>query len=121
MTPTEALQQHQQVCDDLYALALEENSHLQQHRQAPGAGFADRKRALIVRLEEVLVALRAAPAGALGDSNHRLALDATRGRVLQILQLERENEQLLLRASLPRLAPPPTIPPSVLRHIYQRP
>ena len=119
MTPQEALQQHQQVCDELHALALEENRFLQQHRRAPGEEFAARKRHLIERLDAVLEALRAAPKGALGDSSLRGALDATRARVLQILQLERENEQLLLRASLSRPATSPTLSPTILSKIYQ--
>ena len=122
MTPQEALQQHQQLCDELHALSLEENSFLQQHRRAPGADFAERKRGLLERLDAVLAALRTAPKGALGDTSLRTALDATRARVLQILQLERENEQLLLRVSLsgPRVTPVNAAPPAMLQKIYQR-
>lgn len=121
MTPAQALQQHQQVCDELHALSLEENSFLQQHRHAPGAEFAERKRALIARLDAVLEALREAPKGALSEHSYRTALDATRARVLQILQLERENEQLLLRASLSRTVTGlPTLSPATLGKIYQR-
>lgn len=123
MTPTEALHQHQQLCDELHALSLEENSFLQQHRRAPGPELADRKRQLLERLDTVLGALRTAPKGALGEPSLRQALDATRARVLQILQLERENEQLLLRVSLGahRVATPaPALPPGMLQKIYQR-
>lgn len=122
MTPQEALQQHQQLCDELHALSLEENSFLQQHHRAPGPEFAERKRRLLERLDTVLAALRSAPKGALGDASLRTALDATRSRVLQILQLERENEQLLLRVSLSgqRVTPSSSAPPGMLQKIYQR-
>jgi hypothetical protein len=120
MTPQQALQQHQQVCDELHALSLEENSFLQQHRHAPGPEFVARKQALLERLDAVLAGLRAAPKGSLAEPSLRSALDATRARVLQILQLERENEQLLLRASLSRPATTPTLSPTLLEKIYQR-
>ncbi len=118
MTSTEALLQHQQLCDELHELALAENSFLQQHRRAPDAELLGRKRALIGRLDETLAALRSAgPATGAGA-----ALEKTRNRVLQILQLDRENEQLLLRYSLtarPAAAAAPASP-SMLQKIYQR-
>lgn len=124
MSPLEALQQHQTLCHDLHQLALEENRHLQQHRSPPGADLLDRKRALLARLDETLTALREAPRGGSG-TEFRTALEQTRARILQILQLDRENEQLLLRYSLgaSRPATPaaaPTPPASVLQKIYQR-
>jgi hypothetical protein len=120
MTSTEALLQHQQLCDELHALALEENSFLQQHRCAPDATLLERKRALLDRLNETLAALRGAgpSKGGLGA-----ALEKTRQRILQILQLDRENEQLLLRYSLssrPATAPVAPAVPSMLQKIYQR-
>jgi hypothetical protein len=126
MTPLEALQQHQKLCDEIYALALEENAFLQQHRRAPEPTLLDRKRTLLGRLDQTLEALRGAPrSGGSSDSTFRTALEKTRGRILQILQLDRENEQLLLRFSLAggrtasaAAAPPPA--PSLLQKIYQR-
>lgn len=120
MTSMEALQQHQQLCDELHELALTENSFLQQHRRVPDAALLDRKRALLARLEQTTGALRAttgSPAGGFGP-----ALEKARSRILQVLQLDRENEQLLLRYSLtsrPAAAPVPAAP-SMLQKIYQR-
>ena len=119
----EALQQHQQLCDELHELALAENSFLQQHRRAPDAALLDRKRALLTRLDETLATLRSATgASAAGFGT---ALEKTRRRILQVLQLDRENEQLLLRYSLAaRPAAPnasaPAAPASLLQKIYQR-
>jgi hypothetical protein len=119
MTSTEALLQHQQLCDELHELALAENSFLQQHRRAPDAGLLDRKRALLTRLDSTLAALRAAgPAKGLNA-----ALEKIRSRILQVLQLDRENEQLLLRYSLstrPAAVTPVVAAPSMLQKIYQR-
>jgi hypothetical protein len=124
MTPLQALQQHHQLCEELHSLALEENRFLQQNQRAPDEVLRDKKRGLIARLDETLAALRAAQ----GDSGNapalRQALEKTRARILQILQLEKENEQLLLRYSLSgsRAAPaaPTVMPAAMLQKIYQR-
>jgi len=121
----EALLQHQQLCDELHELALAENSFLQQHRRTPDATLLDRKRALLARLDLTLAALREATGKAVAGGSFRTALEKTRSRILQILQLDRENEQLLLRYSLssrpgatPAAAATPA--PSMLQKIYQR-
>ena len=123
MTPMEALQQHQQLCDELHELALTENSFLQQHRRVPDAPLLERKRSLLGRLDQTLAALRSATGPASGTTGFRAALEKTRSRILQILQLDRENEQLLLRYSLssqPAAATPAPAAPSMLQKIYQR-
>jgi hypothetical protein len=119
----EALQQHQQLCDELHELALAENSFLQQHRRAPDTALLDRKRTLLTRLDETLTALRGAAPGASPGPGFKAALEKTRSRILQVLQLDRENEQLLLRCSLasrPSAAPAAAAPASMLQKIYQR-
>ena len=124
MTPMEALQQHQQVCDELHTLALDENRHLQQHRRAPDAPLLERKRTLLACLDETLLALRTASREGVGASDFRQAIEKTRSRILQILQLDKENEQLLLRFSLTgnrvTATTAPAASPSVLQKIYQR-
>lgn len=120
----QALQQHQDLCNELHQLALEENSFLQQHRRTPDTALLERKKGLLARLDETLAALRAVPRSSADSANFRAALDKTRARILQILQLDKENEQLLLRFSLANaggVAPAPTAPSaSVLQKIYQR-
>jgi hypothetical protein len=126
MTSLEALQQHQKICDELYELALEENRFLQQHRRAPAAELLERKRALLASLDAALTALRAPPSGDHRGPEMRGALDKTRLRILQILQLDRENEQLLTRFSLASgaggaLNTAPQAPPAgMLQKIYAR-
>jgi hypothetical protein len=129
MTPMEALQQHQQVCDELHALALEENRFLQQHQRVPDTALLERKRSLLARLDATLAALRSAPRPGTDAPVFRQALEKIRARILQILQLDRENEQLLLRFSLTggRFAPaavasatPAPASASLLQKIYQR-
>lgn len=120
----EALKQHQQVCDELHSLALDENRHLQQHRRAPDAPLLERKRSLLTRLDETLLALRTASREGVNASDFRQAIEKTRSRILQILQLDKENEQLLLRFSLTGNRVVETsaasMSPSMLQKIYQR-
>ena len=123
MSPMEALTQHQQLCDELHELALEENRFLQQHRRALDADLLDRKRGMLARLDETLDALRNANRTERPESGFRQALEKTRSRILQILQLDKENEQLLLRFSLTANRPSDSAAapsPSILQKIYQR-
>jgi len=118
------LQQHQDLCNELHQLALEENSFLQQHRRAPDAPLLEKKKSLLARLDESLAALRTVPRNGAEGAPYRTLLDKTRAKILQVLQLDRENEQLLLRFSLAgasAAAPAPAAPsPSMLQKIYQR-
>lgn len=119
----QALHHHQQICDELHELALEENRFLQQHRHAPDAALMERKRALLARLDDALSKLREVPKEESAPPAMRQALDKARTRVLQILQLDKENEQLLLRYSLSAGRPATdsgTVPASMLQKIYQR-
>jgi len=122
MTPTEALHQHLQTCDELHALALEENRFLLQHQRTPEAELLGRKKALLARLEATLEALRTIPRGDPREPALRTALDKARSRILQILQIDKENEQLLLRHSLGRgpAEPPAPVDSGMLQRIYGR-
>lgn len=63
MTLMEALRQHQQICDELHELSLEENRFLQQNHRAPAPTLLERKRGLLERLDSALAALRGADPG----------------------------------------------------------
>jgi hypothetical protein len=140
MTPTEALRHHQSLCDELHQLALEENRFLKQNQRVPDAALIEKKRALLVRLDESLTAIKAGNAsGAAGvadapprpDSARSEIIQKSREKLLQILHLDRENEQLLLRYSLGvrsarpvQNAPAPTAAasstPTHLQRLYDR-
>ncbi|MBI3884629.1 MAG: hypothetical protein HY302_02705 [Opitutae bacterium] len=102
MTQTEALQAHRRLCDELHQLALEENRFLKEHRQLPPPALLERKRGLITRLDASLAALREAPPARPGDPDRRALIEKAREKILQILHLDRENEQLMLRYTLSR-------------------
>ena len=138
MTPTEALRHHQALCDELHQLALEENRFLKQNQRVPDAPLLEKKRALLARLDESLSALKtghtADPgAPARPDPERSGIIEKSRAKLLQILHLDRENEQLLLRYSLgvrpPRplqnspdaaATPAPTPSPNHLQRLYDR-
>lgn len=103
MSLTEILTQHLALCDELHQLCLEENRILKQQKHAPDAAWRERKQALASRFDASLASLRARP-GVAGEHGGEL-LERTKQRSLQILHLDRENEQLLLRCSLAPVRP----------------
>lgn len=117
------LEDHQRLCDEIHRCVLDENRFLRQHQRAPDAELLERKRSLLSRLDISLAALREVPATAVRDPEIRAQLEAARGRILQILQLDKENEQLLLRCSLSRPTldqPAPSASAAMLQKIYSR-
>jgi hypothetical protein len=124
MTQLAALAEHHKLCDELHQLALDENRFLRQHQRAPDAALLARKRELLAKLDTTLGALRTLPAASARDPEDRAQLEKTRARILQILQLDKENEQLLLRCSLSTgratTTPAPTASASMLQKIYAR-
>jgi hypothetical protein len=126
MTQLETIQEHHRLCDEIHQCVLDENRFLRQQQRAPDATLLERKKSLLSRLDDTLTALRAIPAASAREPEVREQLEKTRARILQILQLDKENEQLLLRCSLnsarPAGAPPagPTASVTMLQKIYAR-
>jgi hypothetical protein len=123
MNPLPPLQQHQQLCDDIYQCVMDENRFLRQHQRVPDAAMLARKRILLGQLDDSLGALRAVPAASARAPELQAGLEKNRARILQILQLEKENEQLLLRCSLASstsAAAAPAPASSLLQKIYAR-
>lgn len=132
MTPTEALRHHQNLCDELHQLALEENRFLKQNQRVPDAPLLEKKRALLARLDESLSAIKAGNAAASTasparpDPERSEVIEKSRAKLLQILHLDRENEQLLLRYSLGvrparpvQNSPASAIPPAAPGHLQR--
>jgi hypothetical protein len=127
MTTTEVLQSHLTLCDELYQLALEENRFLKQQQRVTDSAILDRKRELLARLDASLSQLKACGGGnapARPDPARKEIIEKSRAKLLQILHLDRENEQLLLRYSL-GARPKPTVAaapaaPSHLQRLYDR-
>ena len=98
MSLAATLTHHLALCDELHQLCLEENRILKQQRHAPDAEWRERKLALAIRFEASVASLRTRTSVA-GEHGGEL-LERTKQRSLQILHLDRENEQLLLRCSM---------------------
>jgi hypothetical protein len=115
------LERHLETCNSVYNLIVEENRLLKLEHRAPGQSLLDRKEALLGRLDEELAAIR------LWEPENDCNLDASlveriRSRILQILHLDRENEQLLMRYSLGSpivRARLPAPSPNQLRGLYR--
>ncbi len=132
MTPTEALRHHQALCDELHQLALEENRFLKQNQRVPDTPLLEKKRDLLARLDASLAAIKAGNAADAAASPSRAdparaeIIEKSRAKLLQILHLDRENEQLLLRYSLgvrparPASPAPAPASPSHLQRLYER-
>ncbi len=130
MTPTEALRHHQALCDELHQLALEENRFLKQNQRVPDAPLLEKKRDLLARLDASLAVIKAgntasSESTAPRDPARAEIIEKSRAKLLQILHLDRENEQLLLRYSLGVRPPRPTAPaapasPSHIQRLYDR-
>ncbi len=110
MSLPELLTRHLALCEELHALALEENRILKQERRAPDAVWRERKQALAARFEASVAELKGR-ARVPGERGGEL-LERAREKSLQILHLDRENEQLLLRCSLNPVRPDQPVPPS---------
>lgn len=107
MKRSEAVDKHLEICEELLALALEENRILREEKKLPDAKILTRKEELLLRLTASVEALKASEKGTKGGPGLALA----RERSMQILRLDRENEQLLLRHSLG--APRPVVAQSL--------
>ena len=120
----DAIREHQQLCDEIHQCVLDENRFLRQHQRPPDASFLSRKRLLLERLDASLASLRSVPAASVRDASAREQLEKSRARILQILQLDKENEQLLLRVSLqagrPQSPAAPAASVAMLQKIYAR-
>ncbi|MBP7143184.1 MAG: hypothetical protein KBA71_14845 [Opitutaceae bacterium] len=128
MSSTDALQNHLQLCEELHQLALEENRFLKERQLAPDSRLVDRRKALLDRLGDSLARIKTPESSVIPedpDARRRRheVVEKSRTRILQILHVQKENEQLILRYSLgiPRPQVSPSIPPvSELQKIYDR-
>ena len=124
MNQIELIRAHHRLCDEIHQCVLEENRFLRQHQRTPEAASLERKRTLLEKLDTSLLGLRTVPAASVREPEARDQLEKTRSRILQILQLDKENEQLLLRASLAGSRPGAPAQPAgsvaMLQKIYAR-
>ena len=107
-----ALEQYNSLCDELDRYMSEENAHLRSGGHDEEI-LVTRKRVIVEKLEGALDFLRAA--GPVKSAEHAASCEVRKrvlGKVLKLLLLSRESEQMLLKNSVrhtPRFsAPQPT-------------
>lgn len=114
MNTLAALEQYSTLCDELDLYMHEENSHLRANGNDQRL-LVDRKRQILSKLEDALSFLRAA--GPVKSADHAASTEVRKrvlAKVLKLLLLSRESEQLLLKNSVrtaPRMEAPQPTPP----------
>ncbi len=99
---SEVVDRHLQLCDDLLVLLKEENRLLRGDPSGMTEEFLQQKRDLLPRLDESLAALKIIQE----ESPEMLPalrekLDSAQKKIMRILLLDKENEQLLLKSMIP--------------------
>ncbi|MCG8528775.1 MAG: hypothetical protein MI748_20525 [Opitutales bacterium] len=99
---SEVVDRHLQLCDDLLVLLKEENRLLRGDPSGMTEEFLQQKRDLLPRLDESLAALKTIQE----ESPEMLPalrekLDSAQKKIMRILLLDKENEQLLLKSMIP--------------------
>ncbi len=103
MSLTDALRSHTDLCEEIYQLMLDENRILKGSGRPPEDAFLDRKRQMLGMLSQSLLELRAAGARReTATPEVRGAMGTAQQTILRALLLDRENEQLLLKVTMPQ-------------------
>lgn len=114
-----ALDDHFSLCQEVHTLLLEENRILNSTQRPPDSNFLDRKRTLLPRLDAALAELQATwPHVPEQRRAHSSEIERNQQKMLAILLLDRENEKLLLRYSVPAQPTPVVARPS--QHLVNR-
>ena len=102
MEPREVLVRHLQLCEEVHALLLEENTWLKTKKTTPDEELLEHKKAILPRLDESLDNLKRLQPECFSpfDDSKKLVNDS-HAKLLQIFYLDRENEDLLLKYSQP--------------------
>lgn len=113
MNTLAALDHYNSLCDELDSFMHEENSQLR-FQPADGNQLLDRKRGILEKLEGALQMLRVA--GPVRTAEHSASCEIRKrvmAKILKLLLLSRESEQLLLKHSVmtaPRMEQPKATP-----------
>lgn len=103
MTLLETLQNHTDVCEEMYRLMVELNRTLKTGAQTPDAALLERKRTALATLERSLAELKSyGERPGTTSADQRSAMEKCQRTILKALLLDRENEQLLLKNAMPR-------------------
>ncbi len=91
-----------ELYDEVYSLLLEENRTLKRTKKAPGQEFLDRKRDTLPRIDSSLAGLKELnDQGPVRGNRSSQLIKSAQNKLMKIFLLDRENEQLLLKYSMP--------------------
>ncbi|MCX7712097.1 MAG: hypothetical protein N2035_00295 [Chthoniobacterales bacterium] len=113
------LEEYSKFCDELEELMQEENSSLR-HTSEDGTNWVERKKAMVTRVNELLTKLRSESIRSTLHPGPVTALrDLVMKKLMKLLLLSRETEQLLLKNSFPRKPNAPSaIPLRAIQSVY---
>ncbi|OHE70864.1 MAG: hypothetical protein A2007_04890 [Verrucomicrobia bacterium GWC2_42_7] len=95
------VQDHLDVCEETYALLLEENGLLRHQEKGLDSTFLEKKQLLLEKLEKSVIALQEMNKEKFAKTEKfQNLINATQKKLMKIFLLDRENEQLLLKFSL---------------------
>tara|TARA_B100000212_G_C27367713_1_gene531057 strand:- start:48 stop:461 length:414 start_codon:yes stop_codon:yes gene_type:complete len=98
MDPREVIKNHLNLCNEVHALLLEENTWLKNEKQAPNSELLERKKTMLPQLEVSLENLRKLkPEFFSPFDNSKQLVNDSHSKLLQIFYIDRENEDLLLK------------------------
>jgi len=96
------LQEHIRLCSDLHELFLEEGQLMRSTGTAPDGEFLERKGQFVDVLDKGLQLLREINAsGAPLPRSLQPLVEECRDKLMKLMMIDRENERLLLKTSLP--------------------
>lgn len=125
MNAEETIRAHASLCDEVLAVIMEENRVLRSTGNVPDAEFIERKKSLLPRLDESLDKLRVIrESSVLVGEGARRQIEIAQNKLMKIFMIDRENEQLLLKVSMPvaRMGAAPVIrkaDPDKVRRAYK--
>ena len=106
MQPEQVIREHLKLCEQTHALLLMENTHLKEQGTPTSGEILEKKKALLPLLDHSLTALnklRREDFSPFGDGS--AVMQKAQNKLMQVFYLDRENEQLLLKASMQGAAP----------------
>jgi flagellar biosynthesis/type III secretory pathway chaperone len=104
---SEVVDKHLELCDDLLQILNEENRMLRHQPSGVDDDLLEQKRSYLPRLDESLAQLKQLHAETPEIIPAvREKLVSAQNKIMRILLLDRENEQLLLKSVLPKLRKP---------------
>lgn len=100
---TEAiLREHIRLCSDLHELFIEEGQHMRSTGSLPSEEFLEKKKSFVDVLDKGLELLRKINESGEPIPRHLQPLvKECRDKIMKLMMIDRENERLLLKNSLP--------------------